>query len=88
MSGLREVEGPCERICWWELGYRFPMAFHHLDWIFEGLYVPISERIDVEWAVDEDFLNLSLVSSSDICLNCFQVEELWRAGLGWVQSEE
>ena len=80
--------GPCERICWWELGYRFRMVFHHLDWIFEGLYVPISERIDVEWAVDEDFLNLSLVSSPEIRLNCFQVEEDWRAGVGWVQSKE
>ena len=69
-------------------GLPFCVAFHYLDWTFEGLYAPINERSDVDWAVDKDFLNLSLVSSSDICLNCFQVEELWRAGLGWVQSEE
>ena len=60
------------------------MAFHHLEWVFEGFYVPISERIDVEWAVDEDYFNLSLVSSPEICLNCFQVKEDWRAGVGWV----
>ena len=23
----------------------------------------------------------------EVCLNCFQVEEEWRAGVGWVQSK-
>ena len=52
--GAGELIETCEAVCWLDLGLRLRMLFFELEFVIP-IYRPISQKIDVPWAVDGFF---------------------------------